>query len=63
MARPKEEIQAKLKEQMDFLRSSVHAFYDGQFAESVRIATAIRVLVHESGMEQTSAEASPPRWS
>jgi hypothetical protein len=52
MARPKEEIQAKLKEQMDFLRSSVHAFYDGQFAESVRIATAIRVLVHESGMSK-----------
>src|SRR5258707_6741695 len=48
MARPKENILAKLKEQMDFLRNSVRAFYDGQFAESERIATAIRVLVHET---------------
>lgn len=48
MARPKEEILAKLREQFDFLRNSVRAFYDGQFAESLRIATAIRVLVHET---------------
>ena len=49
MPRPKENILAKLKEQMDFLRTSLRAFYDGNFAESVRIATIIRVLVHESG--------------
>ncbi|HET6199232.1 MAG TPA: hypothetical protein VFD93_02750, partial [Candidatus Acidoferrales bacterium] len=34
---------------MDFLRTSVRGFYEGNFAESVRIAQAIRVLVHETG--------------
>jgi hypothetical protein len=48
MARSKESVLVKLKEQMDFLLASVRAFYAGQFAESVRIATAIRVLVHET---------------
>jgi hypothetical protein len=48
MARPKENILARLKEQMEFLRTSLRAFYAGNFAESVRIATIIRVLVHES---------------
>jgi hypothetical protein len=52
MVRPKENIQAKLKEQMEFLRLSLLAFYAGNFAESARIATAIRVLVHESGMSK-----------
>jgi len=33
---------------MDFLRSSLRAFYEGQFAESLRIAAIIRVLVHET---------------
>ena len=33
---------------MDFLRSSLSAFYEGQFAESLRIAATIRVLVHET---------------
>jgi len=48
MARSKENILARLKEQMDFLRASLRGFYGGDFAESVRIATIIRVLVHES---------------
>lgn len=48
MARPKEQVLLKLKEQMDLLRTSVRAFYEGQFAESLRIATSIRILVHES---------------
>ena len=48
--RPKENVLAKLREQMDFLRTSLGAFYAGDFAESVRIAKAIRVLVHETGM-------------
>lgn len=48
MARSKENILARLKEQMEFLRASLRAFYAGDFAESVRIATIIRVLVHES---------------
>jgi len=33
---------------MDFLRVSLGAFYSGNFAEAVRIATSLRVLVHES---------------
>jgi hypothetical protein len=49
MPRPKEKVLAKLREQMDFLRTSLRAFYEGRFAESVRIATIIRVLVYESG--------------
>jgi hypothetical protein len=50
MPRPKEKVLDKLREQMDFLRTSLRAFYEGQFAQSVRIATIIRVLVYESGM-------------
>lgn len=50
MVRPKEKVLAKLREQMEFLRTSLRAFYAGDFAESVRIATIIRVLVHETGM-------------
>jgi hypothetical protein len=34
---------------MEFLRTSLRGFYAGTFAESVQIATVIRVLVHESG--------------
>ncbi len=43
MARPKENVLAKLKEQMQFLRTSLCTFYEGQFAESVRIATIIKL--------------------
>ena len=50
MPRPKEKVLDKLREQMDFLLTSLSAFYEGQFAESVRIATIVRVLVYESGM-------------
>ncbi len=49
MARAEANILARLREQMGFLRTSLHAFYEGNFAESVRIATTIRVLVHETG--------------
>jgi hypothetical protein len=49
MARLKQELLDKLKEQMGFLRASLDAFYKGDFAESLRIATTIRLLLHESG--------------
>lgn len=49
MARPKEQVLAMLKEQMALLRTSLDGFYAGNFAESLRIATTIRILVHESG--------------
>src|SRR4029077_17195286 len=35
MARAKANILEKLREQVDFLRTSVRAFYEGNFAESV----------------------------
>jgi hypothetical protein len=49
MARDRANILAKLREQMGFLRTSLCEFYGGNFSESVRIATTIRVLVHETG--------------
>src|SRR6266481_5878797 len=60
MPRPKENVHARLKEQMDFLLTSLRAFYDGNFAESVRIATAIRVLVHESGRSKPLLTQAQP---
>jgi hypothetical protein len=48
MARPKEELLVKLREQMGLLHTSVDAFYKGNFAESLRIATILRTLVHET---------------
>lgn len=52
---------ARLKEQMEFLHTSLRGFYAGDFAESVRIATVIRVLVHESGMSKPSGDLVSPR--
>lgn len=49
MERVKEELLVKLREQMRFLRASLEAFYKGDFAESVRVATILRLLVHETG--------------
>lgn len=60
MARPRENILAKLKEQMEFLRTSLCTFYDGKFAESVRIATIIRVLVHETGRSKPLLKQALP---
>jgi hypothetical protein len=60
MARPKEKVLDKLGEQMNFLRTSLRAFYEGQFAESVRIATIIRVLVYESGRSKPLLKQARP---
>jgi hypothetical protein len=60
MARPKENVLAKLKEQMQFLRSSLCTFYEGNFAESVRIATIIRILVHETGISKPLLKQAQP---
>jgi hypothetical protein len=60
MTRPKEKVREKLREQMNFLRTSLSAFYEGQFAESLRIATTIRVLVHESGMSKPLLKQACP---
>ena len=48
MARSKEQLREMLKDQLGLLRGSLDAFYAGNFAESLRIATLLRVLVHES---------------
>jgi hypothetical protein len=60
MTRPKENVLARLKEQMGFLRTSLCAFYGGNFAESVRIATIIRTLVHESGRSKPLLKQAQP---
>lgn len=49
-----------LNEQMEFLRTSLHGFYAGNFSESVRIATVLRVLVHESGMSKPLLKQAKP---
>jgi len=48
MKRSQSELKLKLKEQMDFLRSSCKAFDLGSESEAKRIATSIRVLVHDT---------------
>jgi len=60
MARPKEKVLVMLREQMDLLRTSLRAFYEGNFAESLRIATTIRILVHESGMSKPLLKQARP---
>jgi len=55
-----ENVMARLKEQMEFLRTSLRGFYAGDFAESVRIATIIRVLVHESGKSKPLLKQAKP---
>jgi hypothetical protein len=60
MMRRAENVEARLKEQMEFLRTSLRGFYAGDFAESVRIATVIRVLVHESGMSKPLLKQAKP---
>jgi hypothetical protein len=60
MARAKEKVLAMLEEQMGLLRTSLRAFYEGNFAESLRIATTIRILVHESGMSKPLLNQARP---
>lgn len=47
--RSKENLLTRLGEQTDFLLASARGFYEGNFAESLRIAAHLRTLVHESG--------------
>jgi hypothetical protein len=44
---PRSTTQEKLAEQLSFLNNSLEAYKNGNHAESLRIATTIRVLVHE----------------
>ncbi len=45
---------------MGFLRTSLCAFYEGNFAESVRIATIIRTLVYEGGTNKPLLKQAQP---
>lgn len=49
MGRNRDQLLEKLQEQMCHLRTSIAAFYQGQFSESLRVATTLRILVHETG--------------
>ncbi len=46
---PTANIKEKIAEQRVFLSRSIQHFVEGDTAEALRIATAIRVLVHETG--------------
>ena len=54
-----EELSNHLQEQTDFLRSSGDAFDRGDLAEAKRLATQIRVLVHDTGRSTSLLE----EWS
>jgi hypothetical protein len=45
---PRSTKQEMLAQQLGFLKSSLQAYKDGDEAEALRIATTIRVLIHES---------------
>jgi|SRR5689334_862928 len=49
MPRDKQQLLARLEEQIGLLQSSLDAYYRGSLSEALRIATLLRVLVHESG--------------
>ena len=42
------ELEEQLRNQLDFLRASAEAFDSGSTAEAARLATVIRVLVHDT---------------
>jgi hypothetical protein len=47
---PRTTLQEKLAEQLGFLKSSLRRFTEGHPEEALRVATAIRVLVHETNL-------------
>jgi hypothetical protein len=47
--RPAGELQRKLVAQLGFLRTSYHAYDAGNHEEAVRLATVLRVLLHDEG--------------
>jgi hypothetical protein len=55
-----ENVLARLREQLRFVRTSCYAFYAGDFAEAVRIATTIRVLIHESPQSKPLLRQAKP---
>lgn len=48
-----EELRAHLGEQMEFIKASSRSFDDGFLGEGKRLATTIRVLVHDTGQSKS----------
>jgi hypothetical protein len=62
MPRPKEKVLEKLREQTDFLRTSLRGFYEGQFAESLHRHNHSDIGTRD-GDEQTTAYTSTAKRS
>jgi hypothetical protein len=58
--RSKEDFLARLRDQAEFLLASARAFYTGNYAEGVRIATALRVLVYETSQSKSLLRSIQP---
>jgi hypothetical protein len=56
------ETKTKIGEQRGFLQRSVEAFNDGHGEEALRIATTIRVLVHETGHSRPLLKSVRPDY-
>jgi hypothetical protein len=59
---PRTTYEEKLREQCDFLKSSVASFQQGQSGEALRIATTVRVLVHETGSSKPLLKQLNPNY-
>ena len=44
-----EDLRSQLKDQILFLRNSAKAYDEGDISEAKRIATVIRILIHDKG--------------
>jgi hypothetical protein len=55
-------LHEKLEEQRHLLRKSVDELANGDLAEGVRIATTVRVLVHESGSSKPLLKQLTPNY-
>lgn len=47
-AAPRRDLAVKLREQLEFIERSCSAYDEGHRSEAIRIAVAIRVLLHDS---------------
>lgn len=59
---PRSTNQEKLAEQLGFLKSSLQGYKDGNEAEALRIATTIRVLLHETGSSNPLLKQIDPNY-
>ena len=59
---PQSDNQQKLAEQLGFLKSSLEAYKNGTEAEALRIATTIRVLVHDTDRSTAFLKQIDPNY-